>query len=129
MAPSRTHVASPNLLGYASILSAERREQLRELTVRERKHVGPFRRQVHAARQETIKALSAAAFDRQQFLAAHARYIEARNRARPALLGLYIAIAEALTPEERRGFLEWRSSRRAAIRNILDAGQNGTSKR
>jgi Spy/CpxP family protein refolding chaperone len=83
------------------------------------------------ARRETVKALSAAAFDRQQFLGAHAQQLEARNRARPAFLKLYIAIVEGLTPDERHGFVEWYSSRRAAIRNILDDGQQdqNTSKR
>src|SRR5690349_1236402 len=97
-------VVIPNLLGYASTLPGERRKQLEQLTRDERSHIRPFRREVRAAREETIKALVAQPFDRERFVAAQARQAEAENRARAAVQDLYVKIADNLTPEERHAF-------------------------
>ena len=118
--PPWAHTVAPNLLGYASTLSADRRKDLWELSAQERKQVRPFRREVRAARQETIKTLVAEPFDRQQFLDAQVRQAEVESRAREAVRNLYVRIAEGLTPEERRGFSQWRASRRPAVYNLLD---------
>jgi uncharacterized membrane protein len=115
-----THAVTPNLLGYTSTLPADRRKQLWERSDKELQHIRPFRREVRSARQETIKALAAEPFDRQQFVAAQARQMEAENRAREAVQNLYVTIAESLTAEERRGFQRWREHRRPAFYNLLD---------
>ena len=118
--PPWAHTVTPNLLGYASTLPPERRQELWELSAKERQHVRPFRREVRAARDETVKALSAESFDRQRFLAAHARQMEVETRAREAVRDLYATIAQALTPEERHGFEQWRAERKRIRRNLLD---------
>ena len=115
-----TSVVIPNLLGYASTLPTERRKQLEQQTRDERGHIRPFRREVRAAREETIKALVAEPFDRDRFLAAQARQAEAENRARSAVQDLYVKIADSLTPAERQAFPLWREHRRAPVRNFLD---------
>ncbi len=113
-------VVIPNLLGYASTLPAARRKELWNATAEERNHVRPFRREVRAAREETIKALIAEPFDLQKFKAAQARQAETENRARQAVQDLYIKIADSLTPEERHAFPRWREHRRPHGRNPLD---------
>ena len=113
-------VVIPNLLGYASTFAPERRKQIWELTHEERSRMRPFRREVRAAREETIKALAAEPFDQQQFLAAQSKQAQAENRARAAVQDLYVKIAESLTPAERRAFANWREHRRTPIRNLLD---------
>src|SRR5262252_9796928 len=118
--PAWAGVVIPNLLGYASTFAPDRRRQLWEITREERGRMRPFRREVRAAREETTKALSAEPFDRQQFLAAQSKQAEAENRARAAVQDLYLKIAESLTPEERRAFVNWREHRRTPIRNLLD---------
>ena len=118
--PAWAGVVIPNLLGYASTFAPDRRRQIWELTREERSHMRPLRREVRAAREETTKALSAEPFDRQRFLAAQSKQSEAENRARAAVQELYVKIAENLTPEERRAFVNWRDHRRAPIRNLLD---------
>jgi uncharacterized membrane protein len=118
--PPWAHAVAPNLLGYASTLPAERRKELWEQSAKELQHIRPYRRDVRNARQETIKALTAEPFDRQQFVAAQARQLEAENRAREAVQGLYVTIAESLTAEERRGFPTWRAHRRPGVYNLLD---------
>ena len=110
----------PNLLGYASTLPAERRKHIWDQTVEERRHIRPFRREVRAAREETIKVLVAEPFDRDRFLAAQARLAEAENRARAAVQDLFVKIADGLTREERHAFPLWREQRRPPARNLLD---------
>jgi uncharacterized membrane protein len=110
----------PNLLGYASTLPAERRKHVWDQTVEERGHIRPFRREVRAAREETIKALVTEPFDRDRFLAAQARQAEAENRARAAVHDLFVKIADSLTREERHTFPLWREQRRPPARNLLD---------
>jgi uncharacterized membrane protein len=110
----------PNLLGYASTLSTERRKQIWEQTAEERRHLRPYRREVRAAREETIKALLAEPFDKQQFLAAQTRQAETENRARTAAQELFAKIADNLTPQERRAFPLWRDHRRPPGQNLLD---------
>ena len=65
-APPWASAVTPNLLGYASTLPAERRKRLWEDTTEERRHIRPFRREVRTAREETIKTLIAEPFEKQQ---------------------------------------------------------------
>src|SRR4249919_2303304 len=60
--PQWASAVTPNLLGYASTLPAPRRKQLWDATAEERRHIRPFRREVRAAREETVKALIAEPF-------------------------------------------------------------------
>ncbi len=113
-------IVIPNLLGYASTLPAPRRKALWDAIAEERSHVRPFRRAVRAAREETIKALIAEPFDRQQFRSAQSRQAETENKARQAVQDLYVKLAENLTPEERHAFPGWREHRRPPGRNPLD---------
>lgn len=111
---------TPNLLGYASTLPPQRRKELWDATAEERRRVRPYRREVRAARDETVKALVAEPFERQRFLAAQVRQAEVEGSAREAVRNLYVKIAEKLTPEERRAFPRWREHRRPPGHNLLD---------
>lgn len=121
---------TPNLLGFASTLSAERRRELWESTEGERQKVRPFRREVRAAREATLNVLVSEPFDKQRFIDAQVRQAEAELRARDAVQKLYAELAEKMTPEERRSFRRWREKLRPPGRNLLDepdvqAGQAG----
>jgi uncharacterized membrane protein len=118
--PPWAAAVTPNLLGYASTLPLDRRKHIWDLTVEERGHIRPFRREVRAMREETIKALVTEPFDRAKFLAAQARQAEAENHARAAVQDLFVKIADGLTPEERHAFPLWREHRRPPGRNLLD---------
>ena len=118
--PPGASAVTPNLLGYASTLPPERRKQLWDQTRDERSHIRPFRREVRAAREETVKALAAEPFEREAFLAAQARQTEAETRARSSVQELYTKIADSLTPEERHAFPRWREHRKPSGRNLLD---------
>jgi uncharacterized membrane protein len=118
--PAWAGVITPNLLGYASTLPRERYKQLLDATADERRHLRPLRREVRAAREQTIKILVAEPFDREHFVAAQSRQAEAENRAREAVRSLYAKLAVVLTPEERRAFPGWRAHRRHPSQNLLD---------
>jgi uncharacterized membrane protein len=111
---------TPNLLGYASTLPSDRRKALWDQIEAERQHLRPFRREVRAARDETIKALVADPFDRESFVAAQEKQSAAEQRARQAVRDLYAKIATSMTPEERRAFPRWREHRRPPSQNLLD---------
>jgi len=103
----------PSVLAYAAMtLPPERISQLEEQTKEERQTVRPVRRALVEAREEWAKALSAEPFDREGFLAAQARLVEADAKSRKAAFKLHVAIGLHLTPEERRGFASWRQQQR-----------------
>lgn len=118
--PPWASAVTPNLLGFASTLPAERRKQVWEATAAERHNIRPFRRELRATRQATWKALIAEPFDRQQFMAAQEHQAQADRKAREAVQVLYLKIAETLTAEERRRFPRWREHLRPPGHNLLD---------
>jgi uncharacterized membrane protein len=111
---------TPNLLGYTASLPPDRRDLIWNATAEQRQQVRPFRREIRAAREETLHALAAAPFDGERFAAAQARLAEAYGRARSATQALDLAIAARLTPEERRTYPAWREQRRPSGQNLLD---------
>ena len=119
--PPWAGAVTPNLLGYASTLPAERRKELWEHTAEERRHIRPFRREVRAAREETIKALVAEPFDRRAVPGRPGAAGRGREHARgPRCRTSIVKIADSLTPEERRAFPRWREHRRPPGTNLLD---------
>jgi len=112
------HLA-PSLLSYASTLPSERHKELSARTEEQRQNVRPLRRQLREVREEVVQALVAEPFDKQRFEAAQARLLIADQKAREAVYQLYSAIAATMTPDERRGFADWRQKRRP-MRNLLD---------
>src|SRR5215831_9432893 len=76
---------SPNLLGYAATLPADRRQTVWAGMESERQRLRPLRREVRTARQETLSALAAEPFDKAAFMAAQARQAQAEDRARAAV--------------------------------------------
>jgi uncharacterized membrane protein len=109
-----------NIVGYAATLPPARIRELEERTKVQRQKAWPLRRALLSAREEVNKALVAEPFDRARFLAAWAAFVKADELSRAASFELQSAIALHLTPEERRGFLNWREKQRLP-QNPLDA--------
>ncbi len=97
-----------HLRGFAATLPVERRFAVWQATREERRALWPLRKEVRAARAEARQALLAQPFDKQTFSAAQMRVLEAEVVARRASHQLYIAVADALSPEERAAFARWR---------------------
>jgi len=111
-----------NVVGYAVTLPPERYQELKRLTKDEWQRVQPLRRALNEARADVADVLAAEPFDRERFLAAQARLLEADRRSREAVFTLYSALSLGLTPEERRNFQRWREEhRQRRPQNPLDA--------
>lgn len=106
-------------LGYAASLPQHRFKEIERLTEQEWREVWPLRRALLDARAESVKALTAEPFDKQRYLAAHAKLAAADQKSREAAFKLHRAIGLLLTPEERRGFVQWRERQRP-VQNPLD---------
>ncbi len=112
----------PNLVTYTSTLPEERRKQLLLQTEEARRTMQPLRRDLRAAREETLKILTAPAFDKQAYADSQAKLMATDRKAREAIYNLYGEIATHLSPEERAGFMPWREKHRPR-RNLLDDPQ------
>ena len=112
----------PNVVGYAVTLPPERVQELKRATKDEWQKVLPLRRTLVEARNDAATALAAEPFDRQRFLAAQARMVEADRSSREAVFMLHTALSVNLTSDERRDFLRWREQQRQRRpQNPLDA--------
>lgn len=112
----------PNVVGYTVTLPPERYQELKRVTKEEWQKVLPLRRSLVEARDEAARVLAAEPFERERFLAAHERLVEADMRSREAAFALHRALSVNLTPDERHGFLRWREQQRQRWRpqNPLD---------
>lgn len=118
-----------NVLGYMSLLPAERRKELVTLTEQERNHVRPLRRHLREARDEVVKVMAADPFDRQRVEEAQAQLLVADQKAREAVYRLYTEIAANMTADERRGFVEWRQNRRRPPNPLDEPDKQATRQR
>ena len=119
---------SRSLLSYASTLPPERLKELSDRIVEQRQQVRPLRRHLREVREEAVQALVAEPFDRDRFRAIQARLLVADQKAREAVYQLYAEMAANMTPQERRGYAEWREKRRR-IRNPLDEPEKQASEK
>jgi len=110
---------SPNLLGYAGTLPAERRKDVWARTEEQRRIVRPLRRDLREAREDLLKVLTADQFDAARYEAAQARLLAADQKAREAVYKLFAEVAQGLTNDERRQYMRWREMRRQR-QNPLD---------
>jgi uncharacterized membrane protein len=97
-----------HMRGFTATLPVDRRFAVWRATREERRALRPLRKEVRAARAEARQALQAQRFDKQKFSAAQMRVLDVEMVARRASHQLYIAVADALTPEERAAFARWR---------------------
>lgn len=110
-APWSMSGANTHLRGFTATLPADRRFAVWRATREERRALRPLRKEVRAARAEARQALLAQPFDKQKFSAIQMRVLEVEVVARRASHQLYIAVADALSPEERVAFARWRPPR------------------
>ncbi len=97
-----------NLIGYTQTLPADRRQALWRQTANERRALRPLRAEVRAARQAARTTFLAEPFDAAEFARAQDRVLDAEMRARKEAHRLFLAVANALTKEERAAFASWR---------------------
>jgi uncharacterized membrane protein len=74
--------------------------------------VQTLRDTVRASSRERVAALSAEPFDRQAYITAQTRQIEADTKLRMMMRDAVAETAAKMTADERRAFLRWRGQRR-----------------
>ena len=105
--------SGPHMLGFTRTLSPERRFEIWKVTRTEMRGLRPLRRDVRRTRAQARATLLEQPFNEQKFAAAQALVLEAEVSARREAQKLFVAIAAALTPQERMAFTQWQPRRRA----------------
>jgi uncharacterized membrane protein len=97
--------AADDFTVFARKLPSERRQALRAIFDKHREEFRPNFLAIQEARKGLAAALSAEPFDKEKFIAALTTLQEAEAKARAARRAMTAEMAAALTPEERRRFL------------------------
>jgi uncharacterized membrane protein len=106
------HPGSGSIFAFMAQLSPARREELQRHTREIRASVQTLRDTVRASSRERVAALSAEPFDRQAYITAQTRQIEADTKLRMMMRDAVAETAAKMTADERRAFLRWRGQRR-----------------
>jgi uncharacterized membrane protein len=101
-----------NIFAFMAQLPKERRDALHTKAHELRGTVRELRETVRAASKERAVALGAEPFDRQRYINAQTRQIEADTKLRLLMRDAVAQLAADMTLEERRAFLKWRGQRR-----------------
>jgi len=110
MAPPVASRISTNLIEYLATLPPDRRRDIWSATREERRKLRPARAEVRQAREAWRASLSSEPFDRERFVAAQTRVLEAEVKARMETKRLFVDIVTHMTPQERAAFAAWRPS-------------------
>jgi uncharacterized membrane protein len=101
-----------NIFAFMSQLSPERRDELQRQAREMRGTIRELRETVRAASRERAATMLVDPFDRQRYINAHTRQIEADTKLRTVLRDAVADTAAKMTLEERRAFARWRGQRR-----------------
>ena len=97
-----------NIIGYVMSLPADRRQDLMKRSSTIRAEMRALRQQVRAANRDRLAAFTAEPFDRQRYIDAQSRQIEADRQIRLLTRDVVADTAASMTSDERRAFLRWR---------------------
>jgi uncharacterized membrane protein len=100
-----------NIFAFVAQLPKARRDALHAKAGELRGTVRDLRDVVRVSAKERAAALSAEPFDRQAYINAQTRQIEADTKLRLLMRDAVAQLAADMTPEERRAFLKWRGRR------------------
>lgn len=100
-----------NIVGYMASLPPDRRAELMQRSKGLREQSRALRQAARQAARDRADALLAEPFDKQRFMDAQTRQIEAEQRLRLAVRDVIAEAASNMTAAERRAFLNWRDRR------------------
>jgi len=99
-----------SLPAFVKTLPAERREVVGGAAGQDKPGaLRPLRMEVRRARAEAIRQFLAEPFDKQAFIAAQGRLLEAETKLRMSMQRLLPELGERMTAAERRAYLNWRA--------------------
>jgi len=108
---------SGRLSAYLETLPPQRSEALQSIRERFQPTLRPLRQEIRDTRREAAQLFAADPLDKQALVATHQRLMDAEVRIRQSYAQLMTELAENMTPEERRAFVEWREQRRRGPRS------------
>lgn len=100
------------LSAYLETLPPQRSEFLQGIRERFQPVLRPLRQEIRETRREAARLFAADPLDKQALVATHQRLMDAEVRIRQSYTQLMTELAENMTPQERRDFIEWREQRR-----------------
>ena len=103
---------------FLNTLPPERAEALRQVLENSRKTLRPLRQESRQIRTEAARLFAAEPLDKEAIAAAQARLNDTDLKIRQAYGQLMTDLAEKMTADERRAFIEWRESRRRGPRGM-----------
>lgn len=101
---------------YLDTLPPQRSEALKGILERSQPTIQPLRDEIRQTRREAAQLFAADPLDPEALAAAYARMTDAQVRIRQSYGQLMTELAQSMTAEERRGFIEWRERRRRGSR-------------
>lgn len=100
-----------NIVGFMASLPPERRTELMQRSKALREQSRALRHAARQAARERGDALVAEPFDKQRFIDAQTRQVEAEGKLRLLFRDIIAEAASSMSPAERRAFLNWRDRR------------------
>ncbi len=100
-----------NIVSFMASLPAERRAELMQKSKGLRDQSRALRQAARQAARERADALVAEPFDKQRFIDAQTRQVEAEGKLRLLFRDIIAEAASSMSPAERRAFLNWRDRR------------------
>ena len=97
-----------SLAGYVATLPNDRRRELWTKAQPSRDEIAGLRRDIRQARQDALKSLTAEPFDKQRYIDAQTRLLDAEVRQRTFQRKVSAELAASMSAEERKSFLHWR---------------------
>lgn len=100
--------AQHNLGAYVATLPADRSTAIWREAGEKRRFLNQNRRVIRQAREDAIVALTAEPFEKERFIAAQTRLIDAEHAQRIGQRDILAGLASSMTLEERRAYTRWR---------------------
>lgn len=97
-----------NIIGYIASLPPDRRAELMQRSKGLREQSRALRQASRQASRDRTAALLAEPFDKQRYIDAQTRQIEAEQRLRLSIRDIVAEAASSMSAAERRSFLNWR---------------------
>lgn len=100
------------LSSFLSTLPEDRAESLRKFVDRSRSEIRPLRQEIRQMKRDTAQLFAAEPLDKAALTDASTRLLDSDLKLRQSYALLMTELAENMTVEERRAFIEWRDRHR-----------------
>ena len=113
---------------FLSTLPTDRAETLRAIVDRSRSVIRPLRQEIRQTRRDAADLFATEPLDKAALAESGAHLLDTELKLRQSYVRLMTELAENMTPEERRNFIEWREKHRGERRRSAER-DGGTDNR